>query len=305
MRRCAMLGLAIIAGLSLWSAPAVAGEQETLGVGRLFTNDVLGDGRDRWKTGSYTVSIMRGTEWTGTAPTPFGALIEYRLRGSVIAPRNLSNPSAGDRPYVGMLSVGAHSHSRVGNSDLRAGMDLVFIGPQTGAGDLQDDIHNILNQAAPDLSNQLSNDFYPTGSFEASHNVSFGLGIFRPFVGAQVGIEDFARIGGDVILGTVGEGELLLRDDTSGHLYRGIRSDRELRGANFVLGADATRVFESALLPEDQGPAAKDIRARVRAGVHFTGLWGDGFYGVSWLSPEFEGQGEGQIVGSLNIGLKF
>ena len=45
---------------------AAAQDRVTLGWGRLLTNDLLGDGRDRWRTGSYTLSRVRGPAWGGS-----------------------------------------------------------------------------------------------------------------------------------------------------------------------------------------------------------------------------------------------
>ena len=40
--------------------PVLAQDRVTLGWGRLFNNDTLGDTQDRWKTGSYTINHLRG-----------------------------------------------------------------------------------------------------------------------------------------------------------------------------------------------------------------------------------------------------
>ena len=48
---------------ALFAVPAVAQERVTLGWGRLLTNDAIGDGKDRWRTGSYVLSRVRGPSW--------------------------------------------------------------------------------------------------------------------------------------------------------------------------------------------------------------------------------------------------
>ena len=67
LRRCVLCLLA----LSPLAAPvaARAEDQVALGWGRLFNNDFLADMQDRWHTGSYSVSQMRGLHWRGTLPT--------------------------------------------------------------------------------------------------------------------------------------------------------------------------------------------------------------------------------------------
>jgi hypothetical protein len=56
-----------VMALTVSLASSVAAQDRvTLGWGRMFTNDVFGDGKDRWKTGSYTVSRIRGASWDGT-----------------------------------------------------------------------------------------------------------------------------------------------------------------------------------------------------------------------------------------------
>ena len=42
------------------AAQAQTPERQFLGWGRLFNNDFLGDGQDRWRTGSYTISVLKG-----------------------------------------------------------------------------------------------------------------------------------------------------------------------------------------------------------------------------------------------------
>ena len=44
-----------------------------------------------------------------TGEEGFGDLIEYRLRAEIIAPRR-GTAAPGDRPYVGAVPMGAHTH---------------------------------------------------------------------------------------------------------------------------------------------------------------------------------------------------
>ncbi len=90
--------------------PAQAQERQVLGWGRFVSNDATGDGQDRWRTGSYSLSLLRGPEWSGALPAQPGVILEYRLRAEAIAPESLTKANPADRPYVGALSFGLHSH---------------------------------------------------------------------------------------------------------------------------------------------------------------------------------------------------
>ena len=78
------------------ASPIAAEQRVTLGWGRLFTNDALGDGRDRWRTGSYTVSRIKGISWSGELPTTPGEIVEFRFRADTIAPASLTDPDKGN-----------------------------------------------------------------------------------------------------------------------------------------------------------------------------------------------------------------
>ncbi|WP_108259465.1 lipid A-modifier LpxR family protein [Mangrovicoccus ximenensis] len=80
----------------------------------------------------------------------------------------------------------------------------------------------------------------------------------------------------------------------------------EAAGFGLTIGADAAHVSRSSYLPSSRGYELTDMRYRARAG----GLWrwGQGrqvFYGVTWLSEEFEAQPEGQVVGSIHVNWRF
>jgi len=66
---------ALLAMLIPFGTMSDAETSEFLGVGRLFTNDYLGDGRDRYQSGSYVRSYLRGpADWDGTEDTFRGSL---------------------------------------------------------------------------------------------------------------------------------------------------------------------------------------------------------------------------------------
>jgi hypothetical protein len=286
------------------AAPAAAQDRVTLGFGRLFTNDALGDGEDRWRTGSYTLSLMRGPSWDGTLPDRPGVIVEYRLRAETMAASNLENPAPDDRRYAGTLAIGAHTHFDAAGFDVRAGVDLVGVGPMTGVGSFQEWVHEIFGLSDPDLSNQIGNRLRPTASVEIAREVEMGTARLRPFAEAQAGAETFVRAGADMTFGNFGRGGLMLRDTVSGQLYPGIRDDGAA-GVSFVLGADVAHVFSSVYLPDGGQVELTDTRTRLRGGINWSNGTSEVFYGVTWLSKEFESQPEGQLVGSLRLSLRF
>lgn len=300
--------VAALSALILLSGVAHA-DRVRLGFGLLLTNDFVGDGQDRWRTGSVTSSRVWGPEWTGAMPNSFGEIIELRLGGEIIAPANLQTPAAGDRPYAGALSIGVHSHFQKKNTEFALGADLVFIGSSTGLGSFQDTLHDVFGVARPSsgvLDNQISNQIRPTFVMEMGRSVDLNETTnLRPFVEARAGAETLVRAGFDLTFGQLGKGELLVRDPVTGHRYRTIKNDA-WSGASFVIGADMAHVGSSVFLPTNRGLSTTDTRDRVRAGLHVQNKSGaGGFYGVTWLGEEFEGQGSGQVVGSVKFNLKF
>lgn len=303
MRKAAALAAGIT---GLWLASAVAEDRVTLGWGRLFTNDGVGDGHDRWRTGSYTVSRVRGPSWTGALPSQFGEILEFRARAEVIAPESLLFTPPGDRRYAGILSFGMHSHAALGSLETSLGADLVLTGKQTGMSKLQGTLHDILGYPEPLVdSTQIPNGFHPTLVAEAGR--SFDLGpatTIRPFAEAQAGLETFVRAGFDLSFGSYGTGALMLREQVSGQRYRGVEGSVS-PGFTFSLGGDVAHVFDSALLPDGGAAMLNDTRTRMRAGLAWQGENASGFYGLTWLGQEFAGQRQDQVVGSLSLRLHF
>lgn len=312
-----MRALAICLAL-LSSSAAVHAQEDTselsdagtrlIGIGRQFNNDYFGDNQDRWRTGSYAISIVTGQGWDGARPDQIGSILEYRLRSEIMAPSALSGAGSNDRAYVGALSLGVHSHFSYGSTDVSVGADLVATGPSTGMSGQQQAFHELFS--LPSLSNavetnQVADAVHPSATLELGWPVQTRTGAtLRPFVEAQSGVEQIARVGVDVFLGDVGHSDLLLRDVPTGQLYRGVEGDA--LGVGYVLGVDYAMVGASAYFPDSFGTVAADSRTRARAGVH----WQIAdemsfFYGMTWLSEEYVGQPEGQILGSMKLNFNF
>lgn len=293
-------------GLLTLTSQADAGERVRLGYGRLINNDFIGDTQDRWRSGSVASSRIYGTGWDGELPDRFGELLEFRFGGEIIGPDNLVSPAAGDRPFAGILSFGMHTHYQRRKAEISMGLDMVMTGPMTGLDDFQTALHDVLGveeASNTTLGGQIANGVHPTFVMELGREYMLGQAAFRPFVETRIGVETMLRAGADITIGQIGRGELLVRDPVSGQRYRTMQNSAP--GRTFVIGADIAHVTDSAYLPASRGYTLTDSRQRLRAGVHWQGEKSSGFYGVTWLGEEFEGQGEGQVVGSVRLNLNF
>jgi len=306
-----MRSIVILMTLLLAMGPARAAEPVWLGKARLFTNDYLGDGKDRWRTASYSASYIFGGKWRGRNPSGFGELMEYRFRAEIIAPADLSNPAIGtDRRYVGALQFGAFSHMRRGKTDISLGLDLVVTGPQTGLGNFQSWVHSGLGMGKPAvLGSQIGNAIYPTLSVEFARDYRLLPGferriVFRPFLQAQAGVETYVRVGGDFTFGPGGEGDFQVRDVTTGFRSVAIKNEGQ-RAVSFLIGGDIAYVGSSRYLPTSSGFSLTSARVRLRAGYYYEMKHGSLFYGVTWLGREFSAQPRGQLVGSISMHLNF
>lgn len=311
----ALMTWALAVALGPWAAgaePVTPGTDPylsfryTLGHARLFSNDEIGDHGDRWRSGSYMVSLLRGYGWTGTRPDRPGDLLELRFRTEIVAPATLQRPTATDRRYAGIVGLGLHSHFDWHGIDSRIGAELVFTGPQTGVGAFQRELHEALDYPTPRvLGGQIGNAVHPTVSAEFARSQPLGAHVtLHPFVEAQAGIEDLARIGADLVVGHGFDGALMVRDTVTGHRVQGIAGANG-EGFTFVLGGDVARVLDSALLPDGGAAPLKTERARLRAGLHWRGEKSEVFYGLTWLGREFTTQPEEQVTGSLRLRLRF
>jgi len=277
-----------------------AAEKKMLGYTRILNNDVIGDARDRWRTGSYQISAFRGEPWTGARPQSFGDLIEFRLRGEIIAPANIVSPAVGDRLYAGTYAFGVHSYSENNGREINLGVGVAVVGPQTGLADLQAKIHDLVGVAPPAAAGfEVGNSMRPTAYAEVGQNKTLaGNSRVRPFVELQAGLETLARIGVDFTIGGYGKNDLLIRDVVTGQRMPGIMHGSD-KGISLIVGADVAYVADSIYLPRDLGYQLSDVRLRARAGVNYEVAKGAVFYGVSYLSEEFRGQPNGQVVGSF------
>lgn len=278
--------------------------------GLLVTNDGLGDGDDRWRTGSFASSLAYAPGWSGRLPPGLGQLWELRLDGEIIAPENSVTPAPGDRPYAQMLTFGLHTRFERGSIDYDIGGELAVTGPQTRLDDLQDLVHDIFGGDQPSRAvkaGQISNDFDLGLMVEAGREFPLGgAARLRPFFEARAGVETLLRAGADLTLGRFGRGGLLARAPVSGLRYSVIKEETPYQGLSLVLGADIARVADSDLLPSTAAMDASNTRARARAGLHWRNRAGTSlFYGLTWLGEEFSTQPDSQVTGAVQLRINF
>ena len=302
--------IAIFAILSIsFAAHAThASERTKQGFGLMITNDVLGDTHDRWRTGSFESSWIFAPGWAGQAPARFGELLELRINGEVVGPENLATPAPFDRRYGQALSFGLHTHWQPGLVDYALGLDAVITGSQIGLDDVQEALHTVLGGRDPSavvLAGQLSNGIHANGVFEAGRRFDLGTTQIRPFLEARAGTETLARLGVDLTFVRYGSSGLLVRNPISGHRLSAVE-DVPYSGLSFLMGADVAYVENSIFIASSAPVQLEEVRTRARAGVHWRSQAGTSvFYGVTWLSEEFNTQREAQVVGSLQLRVKF
>lgn len=269
----------------------------------LAHNDMLGDGHDRWRTGGYVKALFfRGKHRS----------YEFRGRLELITPYRLDDGARADRPSTDLIGFGVFAHERYRDINLKYGVEAVLT--NTGLLGLQEAFHRIGGFDGGFMTSENSDAegarrFYVAASAEVSKEFRLGrVGAFRPFVEAEIGFENFLRLGGDIALNASGFSPLVSRDPVTGFLVptkSDIRKSHSSRAkVSAYLGADISILDGSALFSGSQ-TQSKHLRNRLRAGVIVGGKMHQFFYGITRLSKEFEGQPEAQYLGSLSYSIRF
>lgn len=302
-----LFSVLVLVTLTTFSSVCFAGDKFTIGTARIFTNDKLGDGQDRWRSGAYAISKMRASEeWSGAFPEEIGSMVEWRFRTDILAPSNLVDGAPDDRRYAGTLTFGLHTYFNRNALDYRMGLDLVAVGPSTGVGSFQKAVHRLIGAPEPGsvLDDQMDDDIMPTLSGAASRQIRFSeTSSVRPFAEFRVGDETLARIGADFHFGRVGQNDLWLQDVGTGQPFRA--TFEYVSGISLLVGGDIAYVDSSKYLPPEDGVTLNQSRVRLRAGAHWQGEKHSIFYGITYLGKEFDEQPEGQIVGSVALRRRF
>lgn len=288
-------------------APDQEARRHKIGYGLMFSNDLLGDGKDRWRTGSLTSSRIYGQDWQGQAPAGFGELLELRLQGQILAPADLVVVNPADRPWAGALTVELNSHMQRRGTEISLGGGLAILGPQTQLDEVQGWLHDLASAPQPSdavLNGQIGNTVRPVISAEVGHELMLSSrAALRPFVEARAGDETYLRAGVDFTYGQLARGGLLIRETVTGQRYRTMTG--EATGLTLTAGADIAYVSESVFLPETSGYSLENNRHRARLGLRWQGQRASAFYGLSYLGKEFSSQSEGQVIGALQVQLRF
>ncbi|WP_170565441.1 lipid A-modifier LpxR family protein [Ruegeria atlantica] len=271
-----------------------------------FTNDFFGDGRDRWRSASYTLFLGFGGEKTA------GISHDFRARAEIISPwgskAQLNND---DRPYVGMLGFGVFANDRYQTLEYNIGAEVLFVGDQTYIADFQQSFHEVTGIAGylpRDMPHKhVGNKVTGMASAEFARSLNLSDSVdFRPFLGLQAGYETFGRMGFDLIVGGYSGSERYVRDPVSGFLQpsspnRSIR----MEDLSFLIGADYTYITRSEFFPTWSDVEMTSGRARVRVGLQSQVSVASVFFGLTYFTKEFETQYEDQTIGVLSFEFPF
>ena len=297
--------------------PAIAygtptGGVETLGVVTVFGNDwygiPFGDRYDRWRTGHVRLSVLRGERWNDALPAQPFELMEYRIRGEIIAPDNLATPAAGDRLYAPSWWLGATTHFGWSGYDVSTGADVVIVGPQTGIKPIHSEIHQFFGNNPINLSSadQLSNGIYLDAHAEVARGIALSFGEVRPFVELRAGAETLARVGVDVTIGTLGRDGLRLRDQVSGQRVAAVNGFPE-RGWLVVPAGGGHGLCRILRLPAGKpGPRPRRAAAPGPCGRQFRPRRQQFLLRPSaTCRRNSKASPKGQVVGTLSFDLRF
>lgn len=288
----------------VFGAPAQADGISVLGLSYVVTNDSIGEFRDRWQTsvveGRVFLDVPAARDWALLSDP----VVELRFTSQIVTPDRIDAPGPGDRPFAGVLAAGTYLHSTRGPAEVSAGLSLSAVGPQTGTFRFQRWLHEILGFPLPAPEDyEIGDGFHPGVTVEIGRTLPMPAGTVRPFAEARLGPEDILRAGIDVTLGALGRDDLMVRESVTGLRLPGLEGP-DISGWSIVAGADAAYVAGSLYLPASRGFDPLP-RYRLRGGVHWQTRAISAFYGVSWLSPEFDGQPDGQFVGAVQFRLRF
>jgi hypothetical protein len=298
----AVAGLFAALVAALAPGAVTAGERVYLGAAYAIGNDSIGQARDRWQSSQLLGSLFFGPRTETPRALAPGRLLEFRLTHQLITPESLDDPSPDDRPFAGAFGFEVLTHGQAGGAEVTLGAGIAVTGPQTGTFSAQRWLHERLGFPLPATEGrEVEDGVYPAFVAEVGRSFAWGPRV-RPFAEVRAGVEDLARAGVDLTWGDFGSEAVVIRDPVSGQRIPVLWGPREA-GWSFTAGLDAAAVGWSAFLSDDG--LTPEPRYRARGGVRWQGERWSFYYGATWLSPEFEGQREGQVVGIVQLGASF
>ncbi|MBB5516583.1 hypothetical protein FHS89_002614 [Rubricella aquisinus] len=303
MRFTGFLTVCVIGAMAAGAAQA---QNVLIGRSAALNNDYLGDNEDRWQTASYSSSWLFSSSLE-LREIGIGPRFELRARGQIVTPEKLNGaPPAGSRPYAGYIGAGAFSHYTFAGWDVAAGAELGLLGPSSGISDLHTALHDLLSENEPQgWSTQVADQFVFTPVVEAGYKIGGegGAPMLRPFVTAQMGLEDILRAGVDISIGIDRDLTQPIRDMITGQQFP-VRYDR-LDQIQLTVGMDVASVQGSEFFPSSHTAMAENTRTRVRGSIFAPVGAADVNYGVTWMSEEFTTQGAPQVLGSIGVEFRF
>ena len=295
----------------------------------IIWNDRFGDGKDRYKTGGMTQSWLLPESVLLDEPlfTGHAVALELQGRGFIATPNNTSAPTTSDRPFAQYVGVGGFLRTfgapsfvnpRITQSiEHRVGVEIGFQGEPLPLFEIQEALHGATGAGAMAMTSANTLDSEVLVNLEAKRTYRYHMDLgeteidVAPYTMGSFGMrENSVRIGTDVVVGSSLSARTWNHDPAIGALIPGGSKPRD--GVNWMswIGGDLGYVASDAFLDggfDGSGPSVnrEEITARVRAGVMAEY---DNFavsYSVSWLSPEFTAQAEGQLIGAFQIKYRF
>lgn len=286
-------------------------------------NDRFGDGKDRYKTGGLTQSwlVPERRISDGRWFEDHASALELQARGFVATPDNTEFGGApGDRPFVQYAGVGAYLRTvsrpdRIGpittqSFETRVGVEIGYQGDPLPFFELQEAIHG---EDSLLISPNNSIDGEILANFEARRTARFHFSMrdadfeVAPYAQVSAGMrETSGRVGADMIYGSDLDGWTWNHEPAIGALIPGGSMPRDDAYWMVWAGGDVGYVAADAFLDggfAGNGPSVdrEDITSRFRAGV----LLGFGdvamAYSITFLSPEFSQQSQGQVIGAVSL----
>ena len=290
-------------------------------------NDRIGDGKDRYKTGGMTQSwVFPETLFFDERIIPGRvSAIELQGRGFIATPDNTqSGGSANDRPFVQYVGVGAYhrswsrptrfSDTTTGAVETRAGIEIGWQGDPLPLFDIQDALHGD-TQVTLNNSNTIDSEFLLNleieGVYRRQTSSRFLDLDLAPFIRVSTGMrENSVRAGADIVIGSSLNARTWNHEPAIGALIPG--GSKQRAGLNWAIwiGGDAGYVASDAFLDGGftaDGPEVEreTLTFRLRAGLMLEYDPVAVVYSINWLSPEFERQPEGQLIGAVSLKYRF
>lgn len=294
-------------------------------------DDRFGDGKDRWKTGGVSQSVILPEHALGRHAWFAGraSALEINLRAVLMTPDDTANKGIDrkDRPYAQYAGLGVYLRSVARPRPLgrnlslqiedRAGVELGWQGQPLPLFELQKAVHAMTGTQGNMGNPRDTIGGEPLVNLEGRR--SWRLHIdgpahdteIAPFIQGSLGMrEDSLRAGADLLVGSALAGRTWGSEPATGAVIAG--NSLRHRGFDWTafVGGDVGYVAWDAFLgggiaTHGRKVARKELVGRARAGVFLDlGRAGIGF-SLNWLSPEFETQPTGQLIGAIQFNYRF